>query len=459
LRLYSRRSKRLWQRMLSIRLRLLPLAIVIVTLLLASVYFPAPLFIATSYSMTVLYTIWGAYHLLLVLIGVKKPLDPPPKPSRYPKISVIIPARDEPLLGRVIETVLKHVEYPDNMKEVIIVTDDPHGERVAFWYQQKFHGNVKLLARRELFPTKPSALNDGFYLSSGEIVAIMDVEDIPDRDTFLKVVSALVDYGYDAVQVILRIVNEDDSWITKMFAVEYAAWFRVWINGRSKLGHYTPLGGTGNYFKRSSAMLVGMWDSLNLAEDAEVAARMHIAGKRTVLINARHWEEAPVDFRSWLRQRTRWYRGWLQILWKYGGMLRRLRMIRKLGIINFLTFLLMFLNPLIVVFNIMLYWMTLLWLLEYFGFLPKVISDVVPVFMFLPALLNIVYYSTWIIGAKLERVRIGKLRNIPQILLYVNVMLPVAALRALYQALTKPVFWEKTTHPGRGVKGFVKEKH
>ena len=202
-----------------------------------------------------------------------------------------------------------------------------------------------------------------------------------------------------------------------------------------------------------------MWDALNLAEDAEVAARLYIAGKKPAVINVRHWEEAPVDFRSWLKQRTRWYRGWLQSLWKYAGMLRRLRIIKRIGVINFLTFLLMFLNPLIVVLNIVLYWFTILWLLEYFGFLPIVLSNVAPFIMFLPALLNIVYYFTWIEGAKLEGIKIRKLMHIPQMLFYINVMLPIAALRALYQAVTKPVFWEKTHHPGRGVRGFVKEKN
>ena len=421
-------------------------------------YQPKFFLMLLAYLLTALYLIWGVYHVVITLRGLSPPLSPVEKLKLYPKLSIIIPARDEPILGRSVETVLEHTDYPKDLKEVVIVTDDPEGERIGIWYQQIYPYNVKLLARRQFFPTKPSALNDAIAICSGEIIGIMDVEDIPDKDVFLKAISALTNHGYDAVQVILRIVNENDSWITKCFAIEYAAWFRIWLNGRSKLGLYTPLGGTGNYFKRSAVSYVGGWDPTNLAEDAEVAIRMTLAGMRIGVINARHWEEAPVTLKAWLRQRTRWYRGWLQSLWNYLRLFTKRWALKKYGFTNLATLFLMLINPVIVFVNLIAYSITIIWILEFLGLLPPLVSTTVPFWAFITAGINVLYYYAWFKGAELEKVTVNRLRILPYLIFYLNIMLPIAALRALYQQLFQPVFWEKTQHPGRGVRWHIIER-
>jgi cellulose synthase/poly-beta-1,6-N-acetylglucosamine synthase-like glycosyltransferase len=410
-----------------------------------------------AYFITVFYIAWGVYHILLTIKGVGPVFRPRTPPSRFPKVSVIVPAMNEPILPRTIEVLVNHQAYPAGLKEVIVVTDDPLGERLSLFMQQKYPENVRALARRAFYPTKPSALNDGLRLCSGEIVGIVDVEDIPDSDVFQKAVSALVDYGYDAVQAILRINNEEDSWITRVFAYEYAGWFRIWLNGRSRLGLYTPLGGTGNYFWKTAAVQVGGWDSLNVAEDAELAVRMTLAKMKIGVIDARHWEEAPVTFKKWLRQRTRWFRGWLQSLWKYAPLLWRPSFVKRIGFIKLLSILLMLLTPIVVLLNWVSFALTGLWILELYGITPPLLSNVFPVWAILPAFFNVIYISAWLIGGRLERVKTPWWSVILPMLFYTYVMMPIASLRAIYQEITKPVIWEKTEHPGRGVVGFVAE--
>jgi len=438
------------------RKRLMIFFVVVFFFIAFGIYDLRMLITSLAYFITVLYSVWGVYHIILTFKGLSPPLDPDiSNLKQYPRISVIIPAKAEPILGRTIETVLKHVDYPLKMKEIIVVTDDPHGERIAFVYQQRFPENVKLLARREMFPTKPSALNDALQLCTGDVISIVDVEDIPDRDVFLKAAAALLNHNYDVAQVILRINNEDDSWISRIFAMEYAGWFRIWLNGRAKLGLYTPLGGTGNYFTKKAIKYVGGWESTNLAEDAEVAVRITLAGMRICVINARHWEEAPTTLKAWIRQRTRWYRGWLQSLWKYLPLITKRWAIKKYGFMRLLAILLMLISPIIVFINVIAYALTITWILEYFKLIPPIVSGLFPAWAALPVAMNILYYSTWFLGAKIEGVRYKLLRVLPQIIFYVNIMHSVAAFRALYQEITKPIFWEKTVHEGRGVRGFV----
>lgn len=444
------------------RLRVIAFLASVSILLVVLILFPRPLLLFTAYSITIIYTIWGIVHVILMINGLKKPFNPEIKLKRYPKFSLIIPARDEPLLSRTIDVCINHVEYPRDKKEIIIVTEDPTGERIAVWYSQLYPGNVKPLVRKAYFPTKPSALNDSLALCTGEIIGIVDTEDIPDRDTFLKVASAFENYDMDSVQVILRISNQEDNWLTKLFSIEYAGWFRVMLNGRARLGLYTPLGGTGNYFKASLIREVGRWDPTNLAEDAEVAIRFYLSKRKTKVLDARHWEEAPTNFKAWLKQRTRWFRGWLQSLTKYFQVFFKPSIIKRIGFVGTISIIFMLIAPLIVVLNWVAYGMTVYWLLEYFGIIPfNLTVDLFPWWALLPLSFNIVYYYTWIAGAVLEEIGVVKtlIKYIPHMIYYMNFMMPLAAFRALYQEIFKEVFWEKTKHVGKGVKWTVLEKH
>lgn len=433
----------------------------IASLLLMMVLMPRQSLEAIVYMLLILYTVWGTYHLILLIHGLGRPLNPldgRAVPSRYPKISMIIPVRQEPILSRTIETCLLNVDYPIHKKEIVVVTEDEDMARIALYYQQRYPESVKILMRKNYFPTKPSALNDALALCTGEIIGVVDAEDIVEVDLLKKVASAIVDHGYDTVQVMLRIGNVDDGWIPRLFAMEYAGWFRIWLNARSKLRIYTPLGGTGNYITRAALKEVGGWDATNLAEDAELAIRLMLARKSICLIDARQWEEAPTTLKAWLKQRTRWYRGWLQSLWKYVPMMLKVSTARRIGIANVITTVFMLIAPIIVMFNYIAYSLTILWLLEEFNVLASSITtDLFPSLALLPLLFNVIYYSTLIKGALNEGIRVRAV-DVLLALVYMNLMMPIAASRAVYQSIFKDVFWEKTKHEGRGVRWVYGEK-
>lgn len=422
-------------------------------------FFPAIFLFSLVTAITVVYAVWGVYHLLVTLSGLKPLMDPGTVIAEYPKISVIIPARNEPILGRTIEACLNHVDYPIDKKEIVVVADDEGGERIALWYQQRNPETVKLLARRQFFPTKPSALNDAMRLCTGEIVVIMDVEDIPDRDVFKKAATAMEKGGYQAVQVVLHIGNTNDSWISKVFGMEYAGWFRVMLNGRFNMGLFAPLGGTGNYFKRSALKHVGGYEPTNLAEDAELTIRLRIARWNVAVVNARHSEEAPVEFKAWLKQRTRWFRGWMQSFWKYLPVMFKPAIVKRMGLAGLFSTIAMLMSPLIVVLNWIAYSVTVYWALETVGILPTLTAGVVPFWSIIPLWFNALYYYIWIKGARLEGIEVDIPKYLPHMFVYMNVMMPLASLRAFYQELFKPVFWEKTTHVGRGVRWGGAEGH
>jgi cellulose synthase/poly-beta-1,6-N-acetylglucosamine synthase-like glycosyltransferase len=433
----------------------------LLTIILLLIIYSRQMLIFIAYGLTIIYIVWGIYHIVVLAAGVKRPINPEARPKSYPRISLIIPARDEPILPRTIEVCLNNVEYPLDRKEIIVVTEDPIGERIATWYAQVYPGKVLPLTRREYFPTKPSALNDSLLLCRGDIMGIVDVEDIPDADALLKVASAIDSHAMDSVQAILRISNWADNWITRIFSMEYAGWFRVMLNGRSRLGLFTPLGGTGNYIRGSAINEVGRWDPLNLAEDAEITVRFYLSGRRVFVIDARHWEEAPTTFKAWLRQRTRWFRGWTQSLEKYAKILMRPPVIRRLGLLRSLSIISMLIAPIMVVLNWVAYSLTIYWLLEYLDVIPlNLTANLFPWWAILPLAFNAIYYYTWIKGAMFEGIGTARtlIRYLPHMIFYMNFMMPLAAIRAFYQEIFKDIYWEKTKHVGRGVRWTTVEK-
>jgi hypothetical protein len=79
-----------------------------------------------------------------------------------------------------------------------------------------------------------------------------------------------------------------------------------------RLGLPVPLGGTSNHFSRTALEEVGAWDAFNVTEDADLGIRLARGGWTVKVLASTTWEEAPATFKTWLKQRTRWLKGWMQ---------------------------------------------------------------------------------------------------------------------------------------------------
>jgi cellulose synthase/poly-beta-1,6-N-acetylglucosamine synthase-like glycosyltransferase len=162
--------------------------------------------------------------------------------------------------------------------------------------------------------TKPKALNYALPATSGEYLVLYDAEDRPHP---LQLVEAWQrfhdgDPQLACVQAPLEITNWKESAVARMFAFEYAALFRgllPWLSARRLL---MPLGGTSNHFRRSALDEIGGWDPYNVTEDADLGLRLACFGYHAETISSPTHEDAPEDLRTWLPQRTRWFKGWLQ---------------------------------------------------------------------------------------------------------------------------------------------------
>jgi glycosyltransferase XagB len=162
--------------------------------------------------------------------------------------------------------------------------------------------------------TKPKALNVALMFARGSFTVVYDAEDMPEPDQLRRALSVFMaaDERLACVQAALTIDNTTDSWLTRMFTASYAGQFDAFLPGLAALQLPFPLGGSSNHFRTNVLRHVGGWDPYNVTEDADLGIRLARLGYRLAAVSSATYEEAPGRFTPWLRQRTRWYKGWIQ---------------------------------------------------------------------------------------------------------------------------------------------------
>jgi cellulose synthase/poly-beta-1,6-N-acetylglucosamine synthase-like glycosyltransferase len=130
--------------------------------------------------------------------------------------------------------------------------------------------------------------------------------------------------------------NARESLLAAQFAGEYAGQFGLMLPLLARLGLPMPLGGTSNHFRTETLRQLGGWDSFNVTEDADLGVRLARSGLGTATIASQTGEEAPLTADAWLKQRTRWMKGWMQTLIVHNSDPRGL--LRDLGWRGFLGF-------------------------------------------------------------------------------------------------------------------------
>jgi cellulose synthase/poly-beta-1,6-N-acetylglucosamine synthase-like glycosyltransferase len=222
--------------------------------------------------------------------------------------------REAPVAAKLIRA-LDALDYPAAKLDIKLVVEEDDAETRVALERLALPARYHILVAPTGAPrTKPRALNIGLAQARGDLVAIFDAEDEPEPDQLRKAAAAfaLASPQVGCLQGRLAIDNVDDGWLTRLFAIEYAALFRVLNPGLSRLGAPVALGGTSNHFRADALRDVGGWDAWNVTEDIDLGFRLARHGYRVGALDSTTHEEAPARLRAWLRQRRRWFKGWIQ---------------------------------------------------------------------------------------------------------------------------------------------------
>lgn len=312
-----------------------------------------------------------------------------------------------------------------------------------------------LIVPHHMPKTKPKACNYGLYYTSAEYLTIYDAEDIPDSDQLKKAVALFNKLPEDHViiQCSLNYFNRSENFLTRMFTMEYSTWFDYMLPGLDKVKVPIPLGGTSNHFKYKILMELGGWDPFNVTEDADMGIRTYARGYKVGVLDSTTFEEANKAPGNWIRQRSRWIKGYMQTWLVH--MRHPVELIRTIGWKGFMGFQL-FIGGTFMTF--LLYPILLFLFMIYLVFQPEVYHQFFPEYILGIALVNLLLGNALIIYITMMSVYKRKyFELIPYALLnpFYWLFHSVAAYKGLWQLITKPFYWEKTTH---GITDFNKPK-
>jgi cellulose synthase/poly-beta-1,6-N-acetylglucosamine synthase-like glycosyltransferase len=234
---------------------------------------------------------------------------------------------------------IEQLNYPLEKLDIIIVVEADDAETRTALSARATRMPITMIPVPALGPrTKPKALNVALPFARGTFTVIYDAEDRPEPDQLHLALQAFRSGGNDlaCVQARLCIDNSADSWLAQLFTAEYAGQFDVFLPGLATLHLPVPLGGSSNHFDTAILRETGGWDSYNVTEDADLGMRLARFGYRTGVIGSTTYEEAPARLGPWLRQRTRWFKGWMQTWLVH--MRQPTKLWRDLGLSGFFTF-------------------------------------------------------------------------------------------------------------------------
>ncbi|MBS44033.1 MAG: family 2 glycosyl transferase [Nocardioides sp.] len=256
--------------------------------------------------------------------GLPAVWDPFDSDDDLPPYTVLVPAYQEANVVHKVIANLSALDYPHDKLDVMLLLEADDEETIEAARGLPMPDFMRVVVVPPGTPqTKPRACNYGLGLASGQYVVIFDAEDRPDPDQLRKAVMEFARDDFEqrhgltdkpplaVVQASLHYFNADYNVLTRMFAVEYAHWFEAMLPGLSSIGLPLPLGGTSNHFDTGILRAMGGWDPYNVTEDADAGLRASTEGYRVSVIDSSTGEEACAITKSWIKQRTRWIKGYL----------------------------------------------------------------------------------------------------------------------------------------------------
>jgi glycosyltransferase XagB len=364
-----------------------------------------------------------------------------------PVFTVLVPMFREAAMLPKIAQALRSLDYPLGKLDIKIVLEAGDRETLEVTRTLGLEGVFEIIVVPRSSPqTKPKACNFALRFARGEYLVIYDAEDRPEPDQLRKVVATFrrSPPKTACLQCRLNYWNVGENWLTRMFTLDYTLWFDQVLPGLERLGLPIPLGGTSNHFRTDILRELRAWDPFNVTEDADLGIRIGQKGYRVGVVDSTTFEEASCRVGQWVRQRSRWMKGYMQTLLVHTR--RPLHLIRSTGFLGFLGFVFFIggtvlaglLNP--------VFWaLYIVWIIAS----AANFDPVFPQLLLFLCLFNLLAGNgafTYLL--MLGPIRRGWLNLIPFSFTVFGywVLISVAAYRGLWQLIHDPFFWEKTAH-------------
>lgn len=286
-----------------------------------------------------------------------------------PPITIIVPAHNEEASICVNIRNLLALDYPE--LEIIVVNDGSQDRTleelrdefrlrrvravyvpmtksapVRGLYRSDAESNLVVIDKKAA-GSKADAINAGLNAATSPYVCVVDADSVLERDALLRIMVPMLEdpkrvvavggivrvlNGSELVQGQLRRVRLPHSSIEAIQVIEYLRAFLIGREAWAQGNMLTIISGAFGVFRTDLVRAVGGYRASSIGEDMDLVARMHRHLREKgadyqirFVPDPMCWTEAPSDLRSLARQRARWQKGLLDVLWPNRDMLFRPR--------------------------------------------------------------------------------------------------------------------------------------
>jgi glycosyltransferase involved in cell wall biosynthesis/cellulose synthase/poly-beta-1,6-N-acetylglucosamine synthase-like glycosyltransferase/O-antigen/teichoic acid export membrane protein len=407
--------------------------------------------------LSIIYFVDALFNLYLIL----KSLYSPPEinftvsqikeinETDLPLFTILCPLyREARVLPAFLES-MANIDWPKDKLEVLLLLEenDLETQQAALCLQIPSYVRTVIVPHSEP-KTKPKACNYGLAFAHGEYLVIYDAEDKPDTDQLKKAYLGFKNAAPNiaCLQAKLNYYNPNQNLLTRLFTAEYSLWFDIILTGLQTIDTAIPLGGTSNHFKTQILRKLQGWDPFNVTEDCDLGIRLFKEGYKTAIIDSTTLEEANSNTKNWLRQRSRWIKGYFQTFFIHNR--NPLKLFREQGTHAFIFQLIIGARMSFMLINPILWLMTISYFALY-KFVGPTIESFYPAPIFYMAVFSLVfgnfmYLYNYMIGAA-KRGQWNLIKFVFLVPIY-WLMASISATIAFYQLIFKPHYWEKTIH-------------
>lgn len=367
--------------------------------------------------------------------------------SSLPVYSILVALYQEASQVEQLTKRLWALDWPKDKLDIQLICEADDLDTIKAIVKLKLPPCFKLVMVPPSLPrTKPKALNYALPLSRGDYLVLYDAEDLPSsgqlKEAYAKFSSEAANYA--CLQAPLHIHNHKQNWLSTMFAIEYVTLFTGILPVLAKWQVPIPLGGTSNHFKTNILKKSGGWDPYNVTEDADLGIRLFREGYLCGTLTLPTYEEAPPKFLPWLKQRTRWIKGWMQTILVHSR--NPLHFVSDIGIKNTIAFHLLMTS---IVISALIHPIFLGYSIWYISQLASYSPTQTDIILIIASVFNLVGgYTTYgllayaVLKTSSYKPFSGLLITLP----FYWLMISLAGWRALVHLFVKPHLWEKTPH-------------
>lgn len=366
------------------------------------------------------------------------------KDGELPVYTVLSPLykEKEKTINNLVSAIRKF-NYPKEKLDVKLIVESDDVETINIIKSLKLEAIFEIIKVPYSMPrTKAKALNYAIKFARGEYATIYDAEDMPEPDQLKKVLLKFRNSNKDlaCVQARLNYYNRDENIITRMFSIEYSSWFDFMLPGLEKLKIPIPLGGTSNHFPIKILRKIYSWDPYNVTEDADIGMRLAENGYKTAMVNSITYEESPISFGAWIKQRSRWVKGYLQTYIVY--MRHPFSLFKKLGLRGFFGFQFFVGAPSLVFISLPF---TILTSLNMFFNNNYGLSDGFMIFAMCNLTIGILMQVVFALISVISH-RWWNMLPFTLIFPFYWLLHSISSFRAVFELVRRPHYWEKTEH-------------